>query len=215
MQQLLLDIRPPASPTLDRFVVGRNHELVAQLHALLDDSASERTLYVWGAPGSGKSYLLQAYANACRARGLSVGGPGDQADHLIADQADDWSPAQQLDAFAAYNRVRERGGVWLAAGRQPPNQLMLMPDLQTRLGWGLVFHLAHLDDAEKRAALTQHARGLGFVLEPPIADYLLRHYARDMDSLLRIVEALDRASLETRRPITLALLRQLAPTTGD
>jgi DnaA family protein len=42
-----------------------------------------------------------------------------------------------------------------------------------------------------------------------VADYLLNHTARDMQSLLRVLEALDRFSLETRRPITLPLLRQL------
>jgi DnaA family protein len=211
MQQLLLNVRPPAAPSLDQFVVGRNRELMAQLRALLDDSAGERMLYVWGEPGSGKSYLLQAFAAASRARGWRVGAPGDNAHCLIADQADDWDDAQQLKAFAAYNRTRADGGIWLAAGRTPPAELALMPELQTRLGWGLVFQLAHLNDAEKHAALTQHASDLGFALAPPIADYLLRHCARDMGSLLRVLEALDRLSLETRRPITLALLRQLAP----
>ena len=99
--------------------------------------------------------------------------------------------------------------MWLAAGNVAPAELPVMPELQTRLGWGLVFQLQALDDAEKRAALSQHAETLGFRLEPPVADYLLNHTARDMQSLLRVLEALDRFSLETRRPITLPLLRQL------
>ena len=70
MQQLLLDIRPPARPELARFVAGRNVELMAQLQAMLDGTAAERMVYVWGAPGSGKSYLLAAWAHACQARGL-------------------------------------------------------------------------------------------------------------------------------------------------
>ena len=85
-----------------------------------------------------------------------------------------------------------------------------MPDLRTRLGWGLVFQMQPLNDAEKRAALTQHALGLGFELEPQVADYLLNHYPRDLGNLLRVLEALDRLSLETKRAITLPLLRQLA-----
>ena len=72
MQQLLLDIRPPAKPELARFVAGRNVELMAQLQAMLDGSAAERMVYLWGAPGSGKSYLLAAWAHACLARGMTV-----------------------------------------------------------------------------------------------------------------------------------------------
>lgn len=210
MQQLLLDIRPPAQPELTRFVAGHNVELIAQLHAMLDGTASELMVYVWGAPGSGKSYLLSAWAHACEGRGLSVDLTGlDAAQAVIADQVDTWDSAQQHAGFAAFNRVREAGGLWLAAGSVAPADLPLMPELQTRLGWGLVFQLQSLDDAEKRAALAQHAETLGFRLETQVADYLLNHTARDMQSLLRVLEALDRFSLETRRPITLPLLRQL------
>ncbi len=207
MQQLLLDIRPPARPELARFVAGRNVELMAQLMAMLDGSATERMVYVWGAPGSGKSYLLAAWGNACQARGMTVDFSGQQA--VIADQVETWNEAQQHAGFAAFNRVREAGGLWLAAGNVAPAELPLMPELKTRLGWGLVFQLHGLNDAEKRAALAQHAETLGFRLEPQVADHLLNHTARDMQSLLRVLEALDRFSLETRRPITLPLLRQL------
>jgi DnaA-homolog protein len=210
MQQLLLDIRPPAEPELARFVAGRNIELMAQLQAMLDGTAKERMVYVWGAPGSGKSYLLAAWANACRARGLDVDVTGlVAAQAVIADQIETWEDAQQRAGFAAFNQVREAGGLWLASGNVVPAELPLLADLQTRLGWGLVFQLQSLDDTEKRAALAQHAETLGFRLDPQVTDYLLNHTARDMQSLLRVLEALDRFSLETRRPITLPLLRQL------
>ncbi|MFP5409979.1 MAG: DnaA regulatory inactivator Hda [Gammaproteobacteria bacterium] len=210
MQQLLLDIRPPAQPVLDRFVVGRNVELMAQLQAMLDGRAAERMVYVWGAPGSGKSYLLAAWANACAARGLTVDASGQQAAQaVIADAVETWDAAQQQAGFAAFNRVREAGGLWLAAGNAAPAGLPLMPELKTRFGWGLVFQLQALDDAEKRAALARHAENLGFRLEPQVADYLMNHTARDMQSLLRVLEALDRFGLEAKRPITLPLLRQL------
>lgn len=210
MQQLLLDIRPPARPELARFVAGRNVELMAQLKAMLDGSAAERMVYVWGAPGSGKSYLLSAWAHVCAARGLTVDLTGQRAAQaVIVDQVESWSAEQQRAGFAAFNRVREAGGLWLAAGNVAPAELRVMPELQTRLGWGLVFQLHGLDDAEKRAALSRHAETLGFRLDLQVADYLLNHTARDMQSLLRVLEALDRFSLETRRPITLPLLRQL------
>jgi DnaA-homolog protein len=210
MQQLLLDIRPPARPELARFVAGRNVELMAQLQDMLDGSAAERMAYVWGAPGSGKRYLLTAWAHACEARGMTVDFSGQQAAQaVIAVQVDSWDAAQQHAGFSAFNRVREAGGLWLASGSVAPAELSLMPELKTRLGWGLVFQLQALDDTEKRAALSQHADTLGFRLDPQVADYLLNYTARDMQSLLRVLEALDRFSLETRRPITLPLLRQL------
>ncbi|MEQ1592655.1 MAG: DnaA regulatory inactivator Hda [Thiobacillaceae bacterium] len=220
MQQLLLDIRPPTIPDLAHFVLGRNHELMGQLQAMLNAQTTERMVYLWGASHCGKTYLLQAWAHACRLRGLSVGSltqsdlSSDEVERspaqvVVIDHADAWDAAQQLTAFATYNRVREAGGLWLSAGRLPPAELPLMPELRTRLGWGLVFQVNELNDDEKHAALVQHANSLGFRLEPQVADYLLNHTPRDMGNLLRVLEALDRLSLETRRPITLPLVRQL------
>ena len=211
MQQLLLNIRPSALPDLAHFVVGRNHELWMQLQAMLEGQASEPMVYVWGAANSGKTYLLKAWAQACRVHGMTVADSVQQQAPVFAlDDVDTWDDAQQLVAFARYNQIRETGGLWLAAGKLPPAELPLMPELRTRLGWGLVYQMQPLNDAEKRAALAQYAHTLGFELEPQVADYLLNHYPRDLGNLLRVLEALDRLSLETKRAITLPLLRQLA-----
>ena len=68
MSQLLLDISPDNQPTLDNFVAGRNLELLSALrHALFGDNgagSSERSFYLWGETGSGKSHLLQACVHA-------------------------------------------------------------------------------------------------------------------------------------------------------
>ena len=59
MQQLLLDIRPAAVPDLAQFVVGHNHELIEQLHAMLEGRATERMVYLWGGPDCG--LILQLF----------------------------------------------------------------------------------------------------------------------------------------------------------
>ena len=54
-----------------------------------------------------------------------------------------------------------------------------------------------------------HARSRGFELPPEAARYLLLHGRRDLRWLLSVLDALDRYSLQTRRPITLPLLREV------
>jgi DnaA family protein len=90
-----------------------------------------------------------------------------------------------------------------------PARLQLRPDLLTRLGWGLVFQVHVLSDDDKRVALKRHAAARAFDLRDEIVEYLLRHLKRDLPSLMAVLDALDRYSLETKRPITLPLLRQL------
>jgi DnaA family protein len=75
------------------------------------------------------------------------------------------------------------------------------------LGWGLVYELIPLADADKPAALAAYARGRGFRLADEVIDYLLAHGRRDMGALVGALAALDRHSLANKRPITVPMLR--------
>ena len=99
------------------------------------------------------------------------------------------------------------GGHLLVASRIPLAALTLREDLRTRLGWGLVYELVPLADADKPAALAAFARGRGFRLADEVIGYLLAHGRRDMGALLGVLVALDRQSLATKRPITVPMLR--------
>lgn len=216
MKQLALEISPDAVPSLDNFVPGRNGEL---LHALVNLVAGlDRFVYLWGEAGGGKSHLLRACVSAGLDKGLSAvyvaegsALSADLADHdLVAvDDVDRLDGEEQIALFALYNRMKEGNSRLLTAGPCAAAQLKLRPDVVTRLGWGLVYQVQGLTDAEKAEALKGHARQLGFDLPGDAADYLLKHWRRDLPSLLAAVDALDRYSLEHKRPVTVPLLRQL------
>jgi DnaA family protein len=127
----------------------------------------------------------------------------------LLDDCDQLSEEQQIAAFALFNQVREAGGSWVASANQAPAQLKLREDLRTRLGWGLIYELHGLSDEEKLDALSKSAESRGLSLSPGVLPYLLTHFRRDMPSLSAMLDALDRYSLETQRPITLPLLREL------
>jgi DnaA family protein len=99
--------------------------------------------------------------------------------------------------------------VLIATAKHPPGQLQLREDLRTRLGWGLIYQLHGLSDEEKIAALTLSAEARGLQLSTGVIPYLLTHFRRDMQSLSAMLNALDRYSLETKRAITVPLLREL------
>ena len=217
MKQLVLDIARPPAPTLDNFVPGRNEELVAALYATAHGASSEQFIYLWGAPGCGRSHLLRAAVAAARAAGKpatffeSGAREFDAPDdafcavddvHLLDAQA-------QIALFNLHNRIKAGNGKLLASGNAAPPQLALRADLMTRLGAGLVFRVHGLNEEEKVAALRRHAQARGFELSSEVVAYLLRHVQRDLPSLLALLDALDRYSLASRRAITLPLLREL------
>lgn len=218
MRQLLLDWGAAGPPTLESFVIGRNEELAAALRRIANQEAAsldQRFITLWGEPGAGKSHLLCALAAGERTRYLSA----EQAAESYAwspeialyllDDCDQLDDDQQIAAFALYNQVREAGGMLVAAANRPPAQLTLREDLRTRLAWGLVYQVHGLSDEEKIDALSKSADARGLVLSPGVLPYLLTHSRRDMQSLSAILDALDRYSLETQRPITMPLLREL------
>ena len=214
-QQLLLGLAEAPPPTLENFVAGGNAAVLAALRAFGDDPAA-RALYLWGGRGSGRSHLLRAWCAArgaayadARAQSALAGVSLDTA--LAVDNCEALDRAGQISLFNLYNQARAARppAYLLVSGPLPPPQLKLRDDLQSRLAWGLSLEVVALTDAEKQAALQAHAQARGMRLADDIAAYMLSHVRRDMPTLMRIVEALDTASLTAKRPVTLPLLREL------
>ncbi|MBI5918017.1 MAG: DnaA regulatory inactivator Hda [Nitrosomonadales bacterium] len=217
MTQLLLGIAPEWSPTLDNFVPGRNDELLALLRqALLGEG--ERSLYLWGEAGSGRTHLLQAQVAAAQELGLTTeyatGCVPVAAQVVAVDDVERLDGAAQIELFALYNQMRENGSLLLVSGLAAPMQLELRDDLRTRLGWGLVYQVHGLSETEKAEALLRHAAARGFELPAELTQYLLRHGRRDLPSLLATLDALDEASLRLHRTPSIPLLREVMQAGG-
>jgi DnaA-homolog protein len=196
MQQLLLELAPPPEPTLENFAPGPNARAVAAVRELVAGSETLlSTLYLWGPLGSGRSHLLRAALKA-------------NPTQLIArDDVHRLTPPEQIEAFDQFNLQRAAGGRWIAAGDRPPGQLAIRADLRTRLGSGVVIELTPLDDDDKLAALRAHAAERGFTIGEDILAHLLRTLRRDMGTQMALLDALDRASLSMKRPLTLPFAR--------
>ncbi len=219
MKQLVLEISPPTDPTFANFVTGQNREAVDVLtNAAQSTLTGAKVIYLWGLPGCGKTHLLRAFARACGSASLENASRlqyipvfGEQTTHVLVDNAQTLDDVQQVSLFDAINqRALDPLAKVVVTGNVAPRDLVLRPELSSRLGSGLVFSLHVLSDAEKMRALNAHAASRGFGLRDDVVSYLLRHARRDMTSLICILDALDQYSLETGREITLPLLKQMA-----
>lgn len=218
--QLLLDILATPEPTLDNFTPGTNGPALEAIHTLQPG----RAVYLWGPDGSGRSHLLAAAVQRhAPAQLLGAHTPlatwqarlDERSPGLVAiDDVQRLDEARQALAFALYNRWREaaatrQGLMLVVAGDRAPLRMPLREDLRTRLGWDLVFRLELLSDADKLAALRAHAAARSLAVTPELIDWLLTRHARDMRQLTALLDALDRYSLATKRPITLPLLKTM------
>lgn len=220
MKQLLLDIAPPAQPTLANFVPGRNTELLQTVSNILVGREDERFVYLWGGLGCGRSHLLRGVAGACARNKLNAAFfacdenthfvDGSEADCVIVDDVDRLDAEAQIGMFNLYNHIRDEGRAFLlVSGPAAPAQLKLREDLVTRLGWGLVYQVHELTDEEKMEAMKSHAISRGLDLSQEVCEYLLRHERRDLPSLMATLDALDSYSLANQRKVTVPLVREL------
>ena len=215
MQQLALPIATEPTRSFDSFLSGNNTLALDCLRGL----ACGAPVYLWGPAGSGKTHLLAALADEKRGQGAPVGWfdatsslpwAFDAAWQLIVlDGSDAFDAARQQAAFALFVEATAHGIPVAASGRLPPVDLPMRDDLRSRLGWGQVIALQPLSDDEACAALAQEAQLRGMALPGELAAYLMRHCARDLKSLMALLDRLDRFALARGRALSVPLLKQM------
>jgi DnaA family protein len=223
--QIPLPLEPRRLGGLDDFVVGPNEPVTSAVREIA--AQADRSLFLSGPPGSGKTHLLNAACLAARAAGRTafylgpraIGDPDsdplqgletmdlvclDDVQLLVGDDA--WEEA----LFHFINRMRANRGSLLVASRERLRQLPVgLPDLSSRLAWGLRLEIQPLDDPDKQRVLEQHARSLGVELPPAVSEYLLSRGSRDMATLVGLVTRLQQAAFREKRKITVPLTRRL------
>lgn len=222
--QLPLGVRLNDNARFANFLAGPNEEVLQGVQTLAS-GRGERLLYCSGAAGTGKSHLLQAACAQAQEDGrqawyVSLAQAGaltptlfdgmEQAQLLCIDdlQAIAGQRAWEEALFHLYNRVRDAGTRLLVAGRGRPEELGLaLPDLVSRLHWGVLYRLQPLDDTERLAALQRRAASRGLELPAEVGEYLLRRSVRDLPGLFDLLDKLDEAALVAQRRLTIPFVR--------
>lgn len=220
MKQIALDIGLARGATLANFCAGPNEAALAHLRLWAGSpTRSPVPTYLWGAGGSGKTHLLEAVAQALCEQGAACGWL-DPSLHeppefdeswavVLMDDVERYSAVQQHAAFNWFVNAQTLQRGVLAAGAVPPADLRLREDLRTRLGWGHVFHLQVLSEPERRAVLRQAADERGIFLGDEVMDFMLTRFSRDLGSLMRLLDQLDGYALQTKRAVTIPLIRSM------
>jgi DnaA family protein len=81
------------------------------------------------------------------------------------------------------------------------------------LGWGHVYALQVLSDTERRAVLRSEADARGLFLSDEVMSYMLSRFSRDLSSLMILLDHLDQFALETKRAMTIPLIKSMLEST--
>ncbi len=232
ISQLTLSVQLPDDETFTSYLSEFNHSVVSQLKLFIEqsqvnESTQPNSFYLFGLTGVGKSHLLHAssaYAAQLQKTSVCLSCAEllllsvevldglEQIDviclddiHLIAN-----NKVWQQAIFDLYNRVLEQNNRLLISGDQSVTQLGLsLPDLISRLSWGLTEQVRPLDDDEKVMALQYRASKRGLTLSNEAASFLLNRLSREMGNLIASLDILDNASIREQRKITIPFIKDV------
>lgn len=187
MAQIALPLAS-ASAGPARIVVGAANAHVAEALAH-PASWPFRTAVLTGPPRSGKSLL---------ARWFAASGKGETID--------DARTLPEAELFHRWNRAQENATPLLIVGGEPPWHIAL-PDLRSRLGAALQLDIGLPDDAMAEDLLHALAEQRGLPLAADAAAYLVPRTARAFADLEKLVDAIDRLSLERKAAPTQSIWR--------
>jgi DnaA family protein len=224
INQLTLGVGLKDEATFANYYAGQNGPLIQELKKTAS-GVGERVIYFCGSGGQGCTHLLQASCHeATHYKQTSVYLPlaslieyspaifeGLESlmlvciddVHLIAGR-----PQWEEAFFHAYNRIHDAGRRLIVTANLMPKSLGLaLPDLVSRLSWGVAFQLQSLTDTEKLAVLVMRADRRGMTLSEEVGKFILNHCPRHMSTLFAALDALDKASLAAQRKLTIPFVK--------
>lgn len=228
-RQLGLAVQLPDDENLATFIDGENSAQVAALTAFAESGSGAGQSSPWclltGASGVGKTHLLHALCAASpqHAMYLSLADIAAQAEPSVLtglEQVpllclDDVEAVLQTESwcyalFTLLNKISDtQQSRVVMTSRASANQVKTaLPDLTSRLQWGLPLQLQEMSDPYKVKALQLRAKMRGMELQTDVAQFMLQRLGRSMRSLMQCLAQLDEASLAAQRRLTIPFVKR-------
>ncbi len=228
--QMALAVQLHDEETFDSYFGETNAFATTSLKEFINrEQVDVNSLYLFGGKSVGKSHLLSAataYAtdNGLTSLCLSLSDIKnlstevleglehfdliclDAIEHIA--NSDMWQQA----IFDLYNRITEQGKLIIISGNEAANKLNLtLPDLVSRLSWGLTLQIKPLTDEEKMLVLKQRAGQRGITFQQESIAFLFNRYSRDMAELIACLDKLDALSIQSQRKMTIPFIKEALP----
>ncbi len=226
MQQLPLQVGPADYAVFASYFAGSNGALVHALNEIAQ-VRSRSVLWLWGAPQTGRSHLLQATVYAADAAGHrsaylplrpgsglepdALDGMGE-LDVVCMDDIDQvaGSAAWEQQLFSVFEGLRARGArLVMSAACAPLHARFELPDLVSRFTSGATFRIRPLTDDEKLGALKLRSAWRGLDLPDDTAVWLLKHADRAVGALFGLLDRLDREALAAQKRLTVPFVKSV------
>jgi chromosomal replication initiation ATPase DnaA len=207
--QLLLDFAHRSASGADDFMPAAcNREALSWLARWPDWPGTALVLH--GPPDSGKTHLARAFAARTGALWLDPAALAETEAPATGVLDPALPVIDERALMGLYQRVQERSGHLLLCARRPAAAWPLeLPDLASRLRASPSAAIGAPDDGLLGALLIKLFHDRQVMVSGDVIRYLIGRMERSFVAARRLVDELDRLSLEHGRPITVALARRL------
>ncbi|MFQ6372371.1 DnaA inactivator Hda [Shewanella sp. YIC-542] len=226
--QLSLPVHLPDDETFESYYPAAGNDQLIQTLRACAAGLGPKALFLWGPEKSGRTHLIHAACAHANERGRSsfyvpLGIHAsistalleglEMMDLVCIDDVDAIAghPLWEEALFDLYNRVGERQDCSLVvSGRHAATECgFTLPDLVSRMQWGLNYQLHPMADEEKLAALQRRAAMRGLQLPEDVGKFLLNRLARDLRTLFDVLDKLDKASMVHQRKLTIPFIKEM------
>lgn len=180
---------------------------------------SSHALILWGSDGSGKTHLLNVWAERMTALSviphdnhLTAVIDGDGATAYVMDDADELIKTAEDQEWLQhfYNATRAEHTPFLIAARRPPSLWNLsLKDIETRLKSCHSVEIHQPDDDLMRGLLLKLFADRQLVVDSGVVEFLAARLDRTGATVIAAVDALDDAALENKQKITIPLAQRV------
>jgi len=220
-RQLVLDLAHRQALGEEDFLVSSSNRAAIEMIDRWPDWPHPAGVVV-GPQGSGKSHLANVWRLRSSAGLVTASALSDAAVAAVPDKSAlvvedlDRGIGEERALFHLLNRARESTLSVLMTSRSAPGDLALrIPDLRSRLRALPVVELQPPDEALLKAVLVKLFCDRQLNVEPAVIGYLSVRMERSMEAASRVVAAVDRLALATRRKATRQLAAEALASLGE
>ena len=218
--QIPIDFSFITTKNFENYIPGPNIEII---NALVEFSNTIKSSIIMlkGKKGSGKSHLCRAVYHASPKNIILLDSKNINEFYDINNSTDDILIIDNIDSliqnhnceekiFAFINEfILNKKNILITSSLRLNEIDFQIPDLTSRLKWGLSFKINELNDEEKIQVLKKYALERGFLLPAHVCDYIMSHFTRDLYFLCNSLKFFDEKSLSLRKKITIPFIKSI------
>ena len=227
-KQLNLDVKLDEAINLNNFILCPSTEIILKASKdFVSGSDTTKTFFLWGKKGTGKNYLLHSINREFLEKKLHsafvsfdnnlVVNPSvleglEELDVIFIESMEQFPSSKEWE-LALFNLINacllKDCKIFISSQVTAKHMEINLVDLKSRLLAFPAFELPEINEDEKLKAMQEAASRKGWELEDNVLSYILTHTSRNLSDLMSLMNELDTFSLEKKKKVSIALVREL------